>query len=141
MVRIHGSGRNIPKAYSASGKYKSALEQFRKGSDIIGSDKTYDFYLREVEQQKKEQEEHVYVPAQFSTTINESFPGSTQPAVSESGGFESYENLISETLAKIYLTQGEREEALKVYEKLIKKHPLKKLYYEAKILDIKSGIK
>jgi predicted Zn-dependent protease len=53
--------------------------------------------------------------------------GST-PAAKKAANPESDidENLISETLAKIYLTQGENNEAMRVYEKLIKKYPLKK---------------
>jgi tetratricopeptide (TPR) repeat protein len=47
--------------------------------------------------------------------------------------------IISETLAKIYLSQGERSEAIKVYEKLIKKNPLKEGYYLEKIRQIQSS--
>ena len=45
--------------------------------------------------------------------------------------------IISETLAKIYLSQGERSEAIKVYERLIKKNPLKESYYLQKIKEIR----
>jgi len=47
--------------------------------------------------------------------------------------------ITSETLAKIYLTQGERKEAIKVYEKLIKKDPAKESYYLEKIREIRSA--
>jgi len=47
--------------------------------------------------------------------------------------------IISETLAKIYLSQGERSEAIKVYERLIKKNPLKEGYYLEKIKQIQSS--
>src|SRR5690606_38593383 len=46
-------------------------------------------------------------------------------------------SLISETLAKIYINQGEFLEAIHVYEKLIAKNPDKKDYYEIKIDEIK----
>jgi outer membrane protein assembly factor BamD (BamD/ComL family) len=53
---------------------------------------------------------------------------------------KNYEdNLISETLAKIFLNQGEVNEAVKIYEKLIKKYPLKQLYFESKIKEIRSA--
>jgi tetratricopeptide (TPR) repeat protein len=47
--------------------------------------------------------------------------------------------IISETLAKIYLSQGEWSEAIKVYERLIKKNPLKEAYYLEKIKEIKTS--
>lgn len=47
--------------------------------------------------------------------------------------------IISETLAEIYLSQGERSEAIKVYERLIKKNPLKESYYLQKIKEIRTS--
>jgi tetratricopeptide (TPR) repeat protein len=47
--------------------------------------------------------------------------------------------IISETLAKIYLSQGERSEAIKVYERLIKKNPLKESYYLQRIKEIRTS--
>jgi len=46
--------------------------------------------------------------------------------------------IISETLAKIYAAQGELEEAIKVYEKLINKSPSQKDYFASKILELRS---
>ena len=48
--------------------------------------------------------------------------------------------IVSETLAKIYLSQGQFSEALKVYEKLIEKNPGKKNYYSDKIEKIRSRL-
>jgi tetratricopeptide (TPR) repeat protein len=45
--------------------------------------------------------------------------------------------IISETLAKIYLTQGEFKEAIETYKRLIKKTPEKEEYYLSKIEEIK----
>lgn len=45
--------------------------------------------------------------------------------------------IVSETLAKIYINQGEYQEAIAVYEKLMNKNPDKKDYYEIKIEEIK----
>lgn len=47
-------------------------------------------------------------------------------------------HLATETFANIYLSQGQKTEAVKVYELLIKRYPEKKNYYEEKIRDIKS---
>lgn len=46
--------------------------------------------------------------------------------------------LATETFANIYLSQGQKLEAIKVYEMLIKRFPERKSYYEAKISEIKS---
>jgi tetratricopeptide (TPR) repeat protein len=47
-------------------------------------------------------------------------------------------SLATETFANIYLSQGQKTEAVKVYESLIKRFPERKSYYEAKISEIKS---
>lgn len=47
-------------------------------------------------------------------------------------------SIISETLAKIYASQGEYEEAIKVYEKLMLKTPAKKEDYLERIRELNS---
>lgn len=51
------------------------------------------------------------------------------------------DDLITETLANIYLKQGSYAKALKAYESLILKFPEKKLYFAARIKEIKKIIK
>jgi len=46
--------------------------------------------------------------------------------------------LASETLANIYLSQGEKSEAIKIFELLISRKPEKREYYLAKIAEIRS---
>jgi tetratricopeptide (TPR) repeat protein len=46
--------------------------------------------------------------------------------------------LASETFAKIYLSQGQKNEAIKIYELLIHRNPEKKEYYFEKIRELKS---
>ena len=48
--------------------------------------------------------------------------------------------LVSETLAEIYCTQGELNEAINVYEKLIKHDPGKTDYYSKKIEEIRKSL-
>lgn len=48
--------------------------------------------------------------------------------------------LVSETLAEIYCTQGEFNEAINVYEKLIKRDPGKTDYYSKKIEEIRKNL-
>jgi tetratricopeptide (TPR) repeat protein len=47
--------------------------------------------------------------------------------------------LASETLANIYLSQGEKSEAIKIFELLIDRKPEKREYYLAKIAELKSN--
>lgn len=46
--------------------------------------------------------------------------------------------LATETFAKIYVSQGQKNEAIKIYELLIQRNPEKKEYYSEKILELKS---
>ncbi|MDH3269113.1 MAG: hypothetical protein OEM46_09705, partial [Ignavibacteria bacterium] len=46
--------------------------------------------------------------------------------------------LASETFANIYLSQGQKNEAIKIYELLIQRNPEKKDYYSEKIRELKS---
>ena len=46
--------------------------------------------------------------------------------------------LASETFANIYLTQGQKNEAIKIYELLVNRNPEKKEYYLEKIRQIQS---
>lgn len=162
----------LGKAYTIKGSYTQALQYVKRGSELIHSPKTYDYYLREMEAIKKQRS--FFKAARWEDDVSEeelSDPSikaiedslNTQPPLTESikkfneDLMEAKETIqkakqvpglsmkdlaennfiISDTLAKIYITQGEFLEAIDVYKKLIKKYPEKTGYYEIKIEEIK----
>lgn len=54
--------------------------------------------------------------------------------------FSNNDFIVSETLAKIYTTQGEFKEAISVYKKLKVKHPDKETYFDSKITELKAKL-
>ena len=176
---------NYPAAYLLLGKanilvgnYSLALKHIRKGSDLIHSKKTYDYYLKELENVKKQRsffqkntrtsfisqpELNKNEPALFEDEKTEEKVKSVDDRldniakeirnvrISDVNDDENLSNplmdnfpsdnmIVSETLAKIYAAQGEQNEAIKVYEKLIQKEPQKAKYYNQKISELKSEL-
>jgi tetratricopeptide (TPR) repeat protein len=54
--------------------------------------------------------------------------------------FSNNDFIVSETLAKIYITQGEFKEAIYVYKKLKQKNPEKESYFDTKIAELKTKL-
>lgn len=175
----------LGRSHALNGNYSEALNLFQKGSKILRSDRTYDYYLNELESIRKERSllETTQGNAFFNssndsdssffdddifnqgteTTSGEDLAASIDQRLEQLAGeiskaklspyYEgtssdtdslekiSGENLIiSETLAKIYLAQDEYDEAIKIYEKLIKKDASKQEYYTGKILEIRAKL-
>ncbi len=137
------------------GQYKEALDSFRKGSELVSSHKVYDYYMQEVEALKKQRSlfESSHKPAflegdelQKGNKISleqelSSFDSmSDKKAESTSSRPVSGDSIVSETLANIYITQGEFREALSIFERLLTKNPQKKEYYLKKIEELKSEL-
>ena len=175
----------LGKTYALMGGYEKATECFKRGREILGSHKTYNFYLKEIDSIKKRR-------SLFKSTTGNVFPSSAkgpskprdegslfhqekksksvqeltssideklsqlakeiskakisttnQSGKKETDFLDQLTNdsmLVSETLAKIYLAQNEYNEAIKVYEKLIKKDSAKYDYYTGKIKEIHTKI-
>jgi tetratricopeptide (TPR) repeat protein len=62
----------------------------------------------------------------------------TTPELRENNFLPDKSKLASETLAKIYLSQGQKDEAIKIYQTLMERNPPKKEYYLEKIKEIQS---
>lgn len=62
----------------------------------------------------------------------------TTPELKENNFSPDKSKLASETFAKIYLSQGQKDEAIKIYQTLIERNPPKKEYYLEKIKEIES---
>ena len=155
----------LGKALALKGDYTEAIENIKKGSDLIQSKKTYDFYLNEIENIKNK------VSLGFSnvnktdetSSLNDEIYGmnsvpkdeklkdlvrelsseqkTKHPAARKEQEKSFGKNIIvSETLAKIYISQGEYNEAIEIYNLLKEKHPDKNEYYTKKIDELKSKL-
>jgi tetratricopeptide (TPR) repeat protein len=175
----------LGKTFAMRGNYGKALECFKKGSNIIQSEETLNFYVNELEKMKKQgslseasrgnsffnssknlekpaktpdlfiaksetkEEKELAVSiddrlAQLADQISKvklSAAKGNSHTVSDFKDILSKDNMIvSETLAKIYVAQNEYDEAIKVYEKLIKKEPARYEHYTEKIKEIRSRL-
>lgn len=150
----------LGKAFALTGSYDLSVENIRKGSDLIRSKKTYDYYIDEIEKiknrkeleekEKASEKEAVYAKAETSSKepslaprplpvdnniedlVREIRESAKEVLVETSAGVYERE-IISETLAKIYASQGELGEAIKMYKKLKNRHPEKVDYFDRRI--------
>ncbi len=158
----------LGKAYSKMSEYSKALKCYKKGSELIHSKETYQFYLRELESLKNlknpseframpihvERKEKIFEEEKSSAlednldVLAEKISHAKIPVIQEEKSSKQYipnessegSMIVSETLAKIYLTQGEIQEAITVYEKLKKKEPAREDYFSQKIAELKSKL-
>jgi len=202
----------LGKAYALKNQFKDAEDSYKKGSDLIYSNPTFDFYMDEIENLKSERlvfnpergkaflktENNITEKEEPSLNFDENVEIDNSDVVQETtedlvkdaedieiekvkkeikkstGIHEDFEEkldelaneistaklppvdstpidnvstkefisedpmIISETLAKIYEAQNEFKEAIKIYEKLIIKHPDKKEEFTNRILSLKN---
>ena len=167
----------LGKAHTIQGNYGQALKSIKKGSELIHSPKTFDYYLREIDAIKKQRQlfnvsrwaniayensvQNVQAQSNESnqTKSSESIEETLNKLTAEIEGtskvikeakkkiednrIKEYSNndfIVSETLAKIYITQGEFKEAISVYKKLKVKNPEKEIYFDSKIAELKAKL-
>lgn len=156
----------LGKVYARTGNYTQAALHIKTASAILGSERTQEYYLNEFEIFKSQRS--VFQTASRKVFLNENLngaeilPGSNesdkkfdQSLLDTINEITSHENkttpkdvntnslqqdnlIISETLAKIYLAQGEIKEAIDVYNRLMIRNPEKIDYYQKKIDEISS---
>lgn len=162
----------LGKVYSKMGNYSNAVKCYKKGSALIHSKDSYQFYLHELESLKNlktSSEFHtMHIPGERKGTklseettanlednldelaekisrakiqaVNKEEKDPKQYEFNEFSLSEENSMIVSETLAKIYLSQGEIKEAISVYEKLKKKEPAREDYFSQKISELKSKL-
>ena len=167
----------LSKAHTIKGNYGQALKYAKKGSELVHSPKTFDYYLREIDAVKKQRQ--LFNVSRWADSANESFSNFAPAQVNnmeKNKPAESIEEtlnkltaeiegtsltikeakkkiedtrtkanpnndfIVSETLAKIYITQGEFKEAISVYKKLKLKDPEKENYFNSKIEELKAKL-
>lgn len=131
----------LSKAYAQLGKYQMAMQSLKEACEEIHSNLTFDFYLKEIEQIKNKEklifDSSVSSPAELS--VEEDLNLTEGRVKDETISYDGM--LVSETLAKIYVSQGEFREAVKIYEKLIERKPENKQKYLRAIEELNSRLK
>lgn len=130
----------LSKTYSHLGKYQLAVLLLKSASEKINSLPTYNFYLKQIElnqgsETNNFQGEDINI---LTTKISGDRYQDTYSPIDDSGEYEKL--IVSETLAKIYISQGEIKEAIQIYEKLIEEKPENKEKYLFSIAELKSRI-
>jgi tetratricopeptide (TPR) repeat protein len=130
----------LSKTYAQHGKYHQAVQHLKSASESIHSPSTFDFYLKEIEAIQRG--EKIGLAEDKSKPVELKIPDeTTEGNFTQTREAKTYEHsLVSETLAKIYISQGEFKEAISIYEKLIERKPENKEKYLHSIGELKSRL-
>ncbi len=172
----------LSKANILIGQYSEAKKALDKGSELIHNSRTKEFYLKELENIRKQRSlfetrtKNPFLPSEEETfkkepdLFNENTENNDEETYSANEDksleqlareissaritsneaedekdfseedFNEDNMIVSETLAKIYIAQGELIEAKNIYNKLISKNPDLKDYYLNRISEIDSKL-
>ncbi len=124
-----------------SGPDKTETESPNKGADYEGTGKgSGKTEKTEIDQPESYQKQLIddFISNISNVKIKSLLPPSPdvshEDLASESIAFDS--NLVTETLAKLYVKQGKTDKAIEIYRKLIWKFPQKKAYFAAQIEEL-----
>ena len=134
------------------GEYKKVIDKLEEIRPLVNDDATINYYLEKIEEEKSssqntdEEVENLKKPFEdnlenLAETISKAkIPpvDNAQPAKQNRFTSPSGTQFVSETLADIYLSQGNFKEALDIYEKLNEINPAKRDQYAEKIQEIKN---
>ncbi len=130
----------LSKCYAQQGKYHQAVQILKSACQSIHSSITFDYYLKQIEECQRNEIwgiKNKNISA-FDLKISAESNGNDLVQVDENKTYEQF--LVSETLAKIYIAQGELKEAINIYEKLIESKPEDKMKYLQAIEELKSHL-
>ncbi len=125
-------------AYAKIDKFHQSVTLLRSVCTEIHSSQTLDFYLKQIEKnaQAEMPEDKSKVSLEYELKPHNS---NFESAFSiDPDGLKNY--IASETLAKIYISQGEFAEAIAVYEQLIARKPENKENYLQRIEGLKTRL-
>ena len=137
-------------------EFDKAKEFVAKGDDILGVKTTAEFYLNQIEKIKLESEG---ISLNFDDTVNEVLNESflepeefetvdafdlisekdDELEIDDSSKFDDV-SIVTETLAEIYASQNNYEEAIDIYKKLVNMKPDLKEKFEHRITELKLAI-
>jgi tetratricopeptide (TPR) repeat protein len=148
-------------ALAYQGKINEAVSVVKRTREIFPCDETIDFYLKRIDQINKDQNSFTgssrfsFVPGNFTPAedafedklesiadqlskakikVDNSIAGDINPREEEAPS----KQIVSETMARIFCSQGKFAEAISMYEELIACEPDRKEYFQLKIDEIKA---
>ena len=135
------------------GRYEKVIEEMEKIKEELDDEKTINYYLEYFEEIKEKQQNESSEKDNDKTSGDENdieklaekvrkakMPKIDNASTTDFKGPDNKKskNIVSETLAGIYYSQGSYSEALEIYEQLLESNPSKAEFYMEKINEIKS---
>jgi tetratricopeptide (TPR) repeat protein len=130
----------LGRTYARLGKYHQAAQLIKSAAEKIHSPGTFEFYQKEIEMTLSREKSSMPKEDLPVTELVNSYK-LEEIQNSQADGISSGEpELVSETLAKIYVSQGEFNEAIKIYQKLIERKPESREKYSSLVKELKTRL-